>query len=86
MTELHGVSNGAQRSENERKNSFLNYKSAALSGDATWPGRIRLFTFRRSGMVALALMPRTASSWFITFGPICKDLTARRVDALLRSP
>lgn len=29
MTELPSVSNGVQHSENERKNSFLNYKSSA---------------------------------------------------------
>jgi hypothetical protein len=32
MAEAPSVSNAVQRSENPRKNSFLNYKSAALSG------------------------------------------------------
>ena len=31
MTELPSVGNRVQRSENKRKNSFLNYKSVALS-------------------------------------------------------
>jgi hypothetical protein len=31
MAETPSVSNGAQASENPRKNSFLNYKSAALN-------------------------------------------------------
>jgi hypothetical protein len=31
MDELRSVSNDVQRSENKRKNSFLNYKSAALN-------------------------------------------------------
>src|SRR5262245_60350763 len=33
MTELPSVSNGVQRSENPRKNSFLNYKSAVLPAE-----------------------------------------------------
>ncbi len=31
MTEMPSVRNRTQASENERKNSFLNYKSAALN-------------------------------------------------------
>jgi hypothetical protein len=33
MTELPSVSNGVQHCENGRKNSFLNYKSAALPAE-----------------------------------------------------
>ena len=35
MAEAPSVSNAARGCENARKNSFLNYKSAALSGGAT---------------------------------------------------
>ena len=33
MAEMPSVGNGAQAGENERKNSFLNYKSAALPAE-----------------------------------------------------
>jgi hypothetical protein len=33
MAETPSVSNGVQRSENERKNSFLNYETAALPAE-----------------------------------------------------
>jgi len=36
MAETPSVRNRAQAGENKRKNSFLNYKSAALFGEATW--------------------------------------------------
>jgi hypothetical protein len=52
-TEVPSVSHAVQRSENARKNSVLNYKSAALSRlnsdaefAATREGPKRLFTFR----------------------------------------
>ena len=33
MTETPSVGNGVQRSENTRKNSFLNYESPALTAE-----------------------------------------------------
>jgi hypothetical protein len=33
MTELPSASNDVQRSENKRKNSFLNYESPALTAE-----------------------------------------------------
>jgi hypothetical protein len=70
MTELPGVSNGVQRCENKRKNSILNYKSAALPAELYrhLPGKIlsdaasaSLFLYAFS--IRPHLTPLKASFW-----------------------
>src|SRR5260370_23088720 len=68
------------------KNGFLDYKSAGLSGGATgadladtraWTEATLYFSAPGVGAFS-SLLPCVGLSWFVTFGPFCKELIDRR--------
>jgi hypothetical protein len=46
------IRNAVQRSENKRKNSFLNYKSAAVPAELCWQNAAHINAQRRLEQVA----------------------------------
>ena len=75
MTEIPSVGNGVQHCENARKNSFLNYKSAALSGWLRAQNAATLY-FSALGAASLQpLLPSIVLFQLLTFWPLCKEQT-----------